>query len=200
MKAELPQPAGKVYPGDIKFKDLNDDGIIDNDDQTRIGYPKRPAYTFGLNLGGEYKGFFLSMNWAGAAQCDIQMSNAYIRPFYDGQMLYQYMADDHWTSENADKAKYPRLSLSSTTNMVNNRVWMKDASYVKLKNLTFGYKITSDKILKAIGASQLSVQFTGYNLLTLDKLKIFDPEGELTRDNNTYPITKIFSFGLNVVF
>lgn len=200
LKAELPQPAGKVYPGDIKFKDLNDDGIIDNDDQTRIGYPKRPAYTFGLNLGGEYKGFFLSMNWAGAAQCDIQMSNAYIRPFYDGQMLYQYMADDHWTSENADKAKYPRLSLSSTTNMVNNRVWMKDASYVKLKNLTFGYKITSDKILKAIGASQLSVQFTGYNLLTLDKLKIFDPEGELTRDNNTYPITKIFSFGLNVVF
>ena len=49
---------GKKYPGDIKFADLNGDNIIDNDDQTKIGNPKRPAYTFGLNLGGEYKGFF----------------------------------------------------------------------------------------------------------------------------------------------
>lgn len=56
------------------------------------------------------------------------------------------------------------------------------------------------KVLKAIGASKLAVQFTGYNLLTFDKLKIFDPEGELTRDDNTYPVMKIFSLGVNVTF
>ena len=200
VRGDLPQPQGKKYPGDIKFADLNGDNIIDNDDQTKIGNPKRPAYTFGLNLGGEYKGFFASMNWTGVAQCDIEMANAYKRPFYEGQVLYQYMADGRWTPETAATAVYPRLSISSSTNQETSSVWLKDASYIKLKNLTIGYNITQQKILKAIGASKLTVQFTGYNLLTFDKLKVFDPEGELTRDTNTYPIMKIFSLGVNVTF
>lgn len=84
--------------------------------------------------------------------------------------------------------------------MATSRVWLRDASYLKLKNLTVGYNITNEKVLKAIGASKLAVQFTGYNLLTFDKLKVFDPEGELTRDDNTYPVMKIFSLGVNVTF
>lgn len=200
LRPDLPQPIGKKHPGDIKYADLNGDNIIDVDDQKKIGYPKRPAYTFGLNLGCEFKGFFASMNWTGVAQCDIEMSNAYKRPFYEGQVLYQYMADGRWTPETAQTAKYPRLSISSTTNQDASRIWLKDASYVKLKNVTLGYNIKQERILNAIGASKLSVQLTGYNLLTLDKLKVFDPEGELTRDNNTYPIMKIFSLGVNVTF
>ena len=124
----------------------------------------------------------------------------YKRPFYEGQVLYQYMADGRWTPETAATAVYPRLSISSSTNQETSSVWLKDASYIKLKNLTIGYNITQQKILKAIGASKLTVQFTGYNLLTFDKLKVFDPEGELTRDTNTYPIMKIFSLGVNVTF
>ena len=200
LRDDLPQPLSTRRPGDVKYADLNGDNVIDDDDQKRIGYPKRPAYTFGLNFGGEYKGFFASMNWTGVAQCDIQMGNAYQRPFADGQVLYQYMADGRWTPETAATAEYPRLAIASTTNTNVSRVWLKDASYIKLKNLTVGYNITNKRILNAIGASKLSVQFTGYNLLTLDKLKIFDPEGELTRDDNTYPITKIFSLGVNVTF
>lgn len=200
LKKELPQPTGKVYPGDIKYADLNGDNVVDNDDQTKVGNPKRPAYTFGLNLGGEYKGFFASMNWTGVTGCDMYMRDAYMRPFYAGQVLYQYMADGRWTEETAATAEYPRLSITNTNNIGMSRVWLKDASYIKLKNLTIGYNITSEKVLKAIGASKLAVQFTGYNLLTIDKLKIFDPEGELTRDNNTYPIMKIFSLGVNVTF
>lgn len=200
LKKELPQPQSTVYPGDIKYADLNSDNVLDNDDQTKIGNPKRPAYTFGLNFGGEYKGFFASMNWTGVAQCDMFMTNAYMRPFYQGQVLYQYMADGRWTEETAAVAEYPRLSISNNNNIGTSRVWLKDASYIKLKNLTVGYNITSPKILKAIGASKLAVQFTGYNLLTFDKLKVFDPEGELTRDDNTYPIMKIFSLGVNVTF
>lgn len=123
-----------------------------------------------------------------------------MRPFFGNQVLYQYMADGRWTPETAATAEYPRLSIASTENLATSRVWLKDASYIKLKNLTVGYNITSQKILKAIGASKLSIQFTGYNLLTFDKLKIFDPEGELTRDDNTYPIVKIFSLGVNVTF
>ena len=130
----------------------------------------------------------------------MYMRDAYMRPFYAGQVLYQYMADGRWTEETAATAEYPRLSITNTNNIGMSRVWLKDASYIKLKNLTIGYNITSEKVLKAIGASKLAVQFTGYNLLTIDKLKIFDPEGELTRDNNTYPIMKIFSLGVNVTF
>ena len=200
LRDDLPQPLSTCRPGDVKYADLNGDNIIDNDDQKKIGYPKRPAYTFGLNFGGEYKGFFASMNWTGVAQCDIQMGNAYQRPFADGQVLYQYMADGRWTPETAATAEYPRLAIAPTNNTNVSRVWLKDASYIKLKNLTVGYNITNKRILDAIGASKLSVQFTGYNLLTFDKLKIFDPEGELTRDDNTYPITKIFSLGVNVTF
>lgn len=204
LKGDLPQPTAKVKPGDVKYADLNADEVIDNDDQTKIGNPKRPAYTFGLNFGAEYKGFFASMNWTGVAECDIMMANTYRDPFFNKQLggtFYQYLVDGRWTEETAATAEYPRFTYNrNSNNQETSRVWLKDASYLKLKNLTVGYNITSEKILKAIGASKLAVQFTGYNLLTIDKLKVFDPEGELTRDDNTYPVMKIFSLGVNVTF
>ena len=204
VKEGMPQPQAKVYPGDVKYADLNGDNVIDNDDQKKIGNPKRPAYTFGLNFGANYKGFFASMNWTGVAECDIMMSNTYRNPFYNKQLggtFYQYLVDGRWTEETAETAVYPRFTYNTNAHNQNiSRVWMKDASYLKLKNLTVGYNITHEKILKAIGASKLTVQFTGYNLLTFDKLKVFDPEGELTRDDNTYPVMKIFSLGVNVIF
>lgn len=204
LKDHLPRSATKVYLGDTKYADLNGDNVIDNDDQKKIGNPKRPAYTFGLNFGAEYKGFFASMNWTGVAECDIMMSNTYRDPFFNKQLggtFYQYLVDGRWTEETAATAIYPRFTYNqNANNQYTSRVWLKDASYLKLKNLTVGYNITSEKVLKAIGASKLAVQFTGYNLLTFDKLKVFDPEGELTRDNNTYPVMKIFSLGVNVTF
>lgn len=204
LRDDLPQPAAKVYPGDVKYADLNGDNVINNDDQKKIGNPKRPAYTFGLNFGAEYKGFFASMNWTGVAECDIMMSNTYRDPFYNKQLggtFYQYLVDGRWTEETAATAIFPRFTYNTNTNnMQTSRVWLRDASYVKLKNLTVGYNIGNKKILKVIGASKLAVQFTGYNLLTFDKLKVFDPEGELTRDDNTYPVMKIFSLGVNATF
>lgn len=204
VRDDLPQPTAKVYPGDVKYADLNGDEVINNDDQKKIGNPKRPAYTFGLNFGAEYKGFFASMNWTGVAECDIMMSNTYRDPFFNSQLggtFYQYLVDGRWTEETAATAIYPRFTYNrNTNNQETSRVWLKDASYLKLKNLTVGYNINNERILKAIGASKLAVQFTGYNLLTFDKLKVFDPEGELTRDDNTYPVMKIFSLGVNVTF
>lgn len=202
LRDDLPQPIATVYPGDIKFADLNHDGIIDNDDQRKIGYPKRPAYTYGLNLGFNYKGFFASMNWLGVAQTNLSMGNAFRRPFYGSptsQVLYQYMADGYWTPERAETAEYPRLSLASDYSQKDCKVWLKDGSYVRLKNVTVGYNITYPKLLKAIGASALSVQFTGYNLLTFAKQDICDPEGDMSRDN-TYPLMKIFTLGINATF
>ena len=144
------------------------------------------------------------MNWTGVAECDIMMANTYRNPMFNktlGGVFYQYLVDGRWTEETAATAEYPRFTYNTNShNQATSRVWIKDASYVKLKNLTVGYNITNKKVLKAIGASKLTVQFTGYNLLTFDKLKVFDPEGELTRDNNTYPVMKIFSLGVNATF
>lgn len=198
LKTTLPQTEGKVYPGDPKYKDLNGDGLVNADDQTKIANPKRPAYTFGLNYGVEYKGFFASMNWTGATGCDVMLGNAYMFPF-SGGTLFQFQADGHWTPERGQNAEFPRLTLSNPRNSLASH-WFRDASYIKLKNLTIGYNITNPKILNAIGASRLSVQLTGYNLLTFDRLKIADPEVELTRDGNEYPIMKIFNLGVNVTF
>ena len=201
LRADLPQPKDvTVQPGDIKYADLNGDHVIDPDDYTVIGHPKRPAYTFGLNFGFEYKGFFASTNWAGAAQTNIQM-NWHLGAFYTAGTLYQYVADGYWTPERGDNAQFPRLTANKVDhNQTLSRIWLRDASYLKLKNLTVGYNITHPKVLKAIGANALSVRFTGYNLLTFDKLDVFDPEGELSRDGNTYPITKIFTIGINATF
>ena len=114
------------------------------------------------------------------------------------RQLFQYMADNIWTESNAASAKYPVMGGSSD-NINTSSIWLKDGSYLKLKNLTIGYNITNKKVLNAISASKFSIQLTGYNLLTFDKLKIADPESNLSVDN-TYPVTRILSIGANITF
>ncbi|WP_448778089.1 SusC/RagA family TonB-linked outer membrane protein [Bacteroides congonensis] len=194
----LPKPSSMVHPGDLKYKDLNGDNIINSDDVCKIGYSKRPLYTFGFNYGIEYKGFFASMNWTAAKDASVRLQYSFQTPFEKNHVLYQFIADGSWTEENASTAKYPRLS-SSDHNMQSSTTWVQDASYIKLKNATIGYNITNKKILKAIGASLISVKLTGYNLLTFDKLDFMDPEGEPNRAQS-YPIMKIYNLGVNITF
>ncbi len=197
LRDDLPQPLTKKIPGDVKFADLNGDNVIDSDDQKIIGKPKRPRYTFGLNFGAEYKGFFFSMNWTGVTGNNSELSKWFKRPM-ENSPLFQYMADNIWTESNAASAKYPVMGGSSD-NINTSSIWLKDGSYLKLKNLTIGYNITNKKVLNAISASKFSIQLTGYNLLTFDKLKIADPESNLSVDN-TYPVTRILSIGANITF
>lgn len=194
----LPKPEYKVVPGDLKYRDLNEDEKITSDDQCKIGNSKRPLYTFGFNYGIEYKGFFASMNWTAAKEANVAMQYSFSNPFEKYQVLYQYMADDRWEEESAATAKYPRLS-SNDMNKATSTTWVRDASYIKLKNVTIGYNITNKRLLKTIGASLVSVKLTGYNLLTFDNLDFMDPEGEPNRAQ-TYPIMKIYNLGINVTF
>ena len=195
---ELPQPGETVRPGDLKYKDLNGDHVINSDDVCKIGNPKRPLYTFGFNYGIEYKGFFASMNWTAAKEANVELAYSFQTPFDKRQVLYQFIADGTWTPETANTAKYPRLS-SNNSNKQTSTTWVQDASYIKLKNATIGYNITNKKILNAIGASLISIKLTGYNLLTFDKLDFMDPEGEPNR-KQSYPIMKIYNLGINVTF
>lgn len=198
----LPKPQAPVFPGDVKYKDLNGDHVIDPDDQQQIGYSTRPNYTFGLNYGIDWKGFFFSMNWTGTAERSIALSDQYRKPFNgESRGLMEYQADGRWTPETAETAKYPRFSKNSLGhNTMNSSLWVKDGSYLKLKNLMFGYNFTEKPFLKKLGITQLGIKFTGYNLLCFDKLDIIDPEFYATFNNSKYPVTRQYTLGVNVTF
>ncbi len=197
----LPKPVANVHPGDIKYLDLNDDGKITDRDVTAIGKPKRPEYTFGLNMNFTYKDFFLGMSWAGVTGSNILFSNTFRSPFDGGnRSLYQFQADNAWTPETANTATLPRLSSSMKLhNTLTSDLWLINGSYLRLKNLSIGYNVSNQRVLKALGAKGISVTFTGYNLLTFDHLKIMDPESNAS-DSETYPITRTFNLAVGLTF
>lgn len=202
LKEGYPVPEGaNVAPGDLKFKDLNNDMVIDGDDSTVIGGPKRPLYTIGLNYGLDWKGFFLTMNWMAGLGGNLNLSYSFNNPFKSGGAIYQYLFDGRWTEDNAEEALYPRVctSMESYNNVQGSSWWIKDNSYLKLKTMTIGYNFTNKKFLKAIGASMLSLKLSGYNILTIDGIKFMDPEGEPSNADK-YPVIKSYSFGVNLTF
>lgn len=198
----LPIPEVGVMPGDVKYKDLNNDGFINSDDQQNIGFPTRPNYVFGLNMGFDYKGFMFSMNWTGTAERSLVLEDVFQRPFMsESRALMQYHVDNRWTPERADVATQPRFSVASSEhNYKKSTLWVMDGSYLKLKNLTLGYTFSNKPALKKIGVSQLGIKFTAYNLLTFDHFGIMDPESNPSRAKDTYPVVKIYNLGLNVTF
>lgn len=202
LKEGFPKPQANVKPGDVKYQDLNMDGVIDPDDQKKIGFSENPNYTFGLNMGINYKGFFFSMNWTGAAERSLVLADHFRRPFNgESRGLMQYHVDNRWTPETAETATQPRFSFSSDShNYMQSTLWVKDGSYLKLKNLSVGYNFTGYPALKKIGISQLGVKFTAYNLLTIDGFDIMDPESNPDYYGDTYPVVKIFNLGLNLTF
>ena len=202
LVAGLPDPGVSVKPGDVKYRDLNGDEEITSDDQTIIGNPTRPAYTFGLNYGINYKGFFLTMNWTGAAQRSLLLDGAFREPFGNGKIrgLMQFHADTRWTPETAGTATTPRFTETNAVyNMRSSSLWVRDGSYLKLKNVTIGYNFTDKKMLKKLGIQQLGIKLTGYNLLTFDKFDIMDPECN-PNNADSYPIIKIYNLGINLTF
>ena len=124
------------------------------------------------------------------------------KPFSgEGRGLMMFQVEDRWTPYNTEDAVYPRFSKDQLThNALQSTIYVKDGSYLKLKNLTIGYNFKSNRIFKILGISQLGVKFTGYNLLTFDYIHIMDPESNPDWYNDTYPITRQFNFGVNITF
>ena len=201
LKEEYVDPQVTVFPGDCMYADLNHDGVIDADDQMAIGHSTRPAYVFGLNYGVNYKGWSLTMNWTGAAERSLMLNDSFRQPFGGSSRgLMQFHADNRWTKETAGTATVPRFSDNSKEwNSKASSLWVKDGSYLKLKTLQLGYTFSNNPVLKKIGISQLGLTCSAYNLLTFDHFKIQDPESK-PNDNNTYPITKTYSLGVNITF
>lgn len=203
LKPYLPKPGVPVKPGDVKYQDLNNDEVINTDDQTFVGHPKRPEFTFGLNYGVNYKGFEVVFNWAGATNRSITFNDEFRYPFGQtgNRSLMQFMADERWTPGRTDIATAPRFSQNSKEhNYKNSSLWVRDASYLRLKNVKVGYNFQDKPLLKTLGISAVQLFVSGYNLLTFDKIKYMDPEANPDKDNNSYPITQTYNLGVNVTF
>lgn len=188
-------------PGDVKYKDLNNDHKIDNNDVAAIGNPIYPLLTGGLNLGFSYKGFDVSMTWSGATKTSRLLGDIFREPFgaTNARSLMKYMVTDAWTPEKGNSAKAPALTFTNKTNNYRDSdLWLRDASYIRLKNVEIGYNF-SQKLLKQIHLGSLRIYASGYNLLTLDKLKIVDPESKPS-NQSMYPVVMVVNFGLKVGF
>lgn len=200
-----PVPGGdksQIKPGDIKYKDLNGDGKIDNKDIACIGRGDVPTtvYGFGFNVG--YKGFIVAVMFQGIANCDREIGGDGISPFtLEGSNVYA-KAMDRWTPENPDPhAFYPRLGYGRTDNYNNYQYsswWIKDMSFLRLKSAMISYNL-SKIFLNKIGVKNSAVYLQGINLLTFSKFKLWDPELD-TDNGNKYPNVRTISLGINLKF
>lgn len=188
------------HAGDAKYKDLNGDMKVDQNDVTAIGNPVYPQLTGGINLGFSYKGFDLSMTWQGATKVSRMLDDIFRTPFSTSmnRSLAKHFVTDTWT-EKGDAAKYPAISFQNMThNGRDSDLWMRDASYLRLKNIEVGYSLPK-KTLQKMHIGSLRVFATGYNLLTFDKLKVIDPEAK-TGTSTLYPVIMVVNLGLKVGF
>ena len=201
LNPDLPQPNTIVYPGDAMYADLNGDNVVDGNDTKVTGYAKRPEYIFGLNGTFRYKGFSLTMNWIGATNVDKMMAIEYRIPFTNAgsRGLIKYFYEDCWTPYNTDGTLPRAAETSETWNSANSTLWLRDASYIRLKSLTFGYTFSQNKFFKKLGINSLALTFTGYNLLTFSPMDFEDPE-TVANNSGQYPLVKTYNIGLNINF
>ena len=189
-----------LQPGDIRYVDISGpegvpDGKIDGDDRTVIGKVAQPEIIYGINFSLSYKGFGLTTNWQGAANYEKQHRLASF--INNGNNIKEL--NDSWSPENRD-AKYPRLGVGMPVNNDKNTdFWMVDASYLRLKNLTFEYNLNSSKLQNYLNISSVRFFFTGTNLLTFSAVDYLDPDGP-ANPTPFYPVMKSYSMGVNIIF
>ena len=188
--------------GDLIYKDLNGDGVINVKDQAPLeGTRSIPTYSYSLNLEAEYKGFDLSMFWQGTAGRKAYYGGVGIHEDYE-QGVFSPIHEKAWTAERyaaGEKISYPALSTGGALSLEQNNFLVSKNDYVRLKNLVFGYTLPQT-LTQKIGISSLRVFFSGENLLTFTNFKFkdfIDPEQSSATE---YPIYKTFNFGLNVNF
>jgi TonB-linked SusC/RagA family outer membrane protein len=191
MKAgKLPKPTfdATVMAGDIKYKDLNGDNVIDGFDRTFIGKPSVPEIVYGIGATVKYKKIDASVFFQGVANTTLVMSG--MHPFGNYRyQVYKFIAKSHWSEDNPDpNAAYPRLSANDSQNNTQaSTFWAKDGSFLRLKNAEIGYTF-----------KQFRIYANGTNLLTFSKFKYWDPE--VGGYGIAYPTLRVFNFGIQLNF
>lgn len=207
------QVYGEVRPGDIRYKDVNGDGVINDDDIIPITFSNTPKFQYGLGASLDYKGFTLSFLFEGVSDVSYFYGGTGYYPFAGGEvgniLSIVNEQQNRWTpawysgdpSTENQNAKFPRLSYGNNAN--NNRnstFWQADGKYVRLKYVDLSYRFKPEILdLRRFGISSLTVQLVGYNLATWDKVKLWDP-GQASSNGAVYPVQRTYTGQITLTF
>lgn len=197
-----PKQIWGAQPGDLIYRDLNNDNIVDERDRKSLG-TYFPKINFGLRLGFEYKNFDFSALMQGAGMVNAIVANDINKAFFNGGKVSEIHLD-RWTPDNLH-ASYPRLSMKdSKKNWETSTFWMQNSSYLKMRNMQLGYSLPK-QLLAGSGINRLRVYFSVDNLFTITGFDGVDPEAaynmkDLSTSSSYYPLTRNYSFGVNLSF
>jgi TonB-linked SusC/RagA family outer membrane protein len=204
------QEYGIVQPGDIKYKDVNGDGVINDGDRVAIGATTRPNLIYGVGASLAWKGFDFNFHFQGAGKSTFPIYGKTVFAFSENDWgnVMKGMLEDRWVDAetaaqlgipaNEDpNASYPRLSYGgNNNNQQGSTFWLRDGRYLRLKNMDIGYTLPKSIAIK-YHFNDIRIFIAGSNLLTWSKFKLWDPESANPRGED-YPLTKSFTIGLNV--
>lgn len=192
----IPQQFGPVKPGDIKYKDINGDNVINENDLIPMGYNTTcPEIYYGFNIGLEWKGIGFNAYFQGVGNYTAILNSALYRPLVNNTSISQYAYDNRWTAENPN-ARFPRLSTEVVDNNTaySNSVWMADRSFLKLRNCEIYYKLPASWLEK-IKFKNAKVYVRGVDLFSIDSIDLTDPEA---MGSSAYPATRSVHVGLSM--
>ena len=197
-----------VLPGDIKYKDVNGDGIINNYDVVPLGYSDTPQIQYGFATEFNWKNWNLSVLFEGVSRIKYFSSGNGFYPFKNretGNVLD--IVSDRWTSREISgtaatenpNARFPRLTYGdNANNNQNSTFWLNDGSYLRLKNVQISYQMKG-KLMEKVGIKNTTFSIIGENLHVWDKVKIFDP-GQANKNGAVYPMQRVFTLQMNMQF
>lgn len=193
-----PLQFGALAPGDIRYADQNGDNVINADDRVVLGDPF-PRYTFGMNLTANFKGFDFSMLLQGIGKRDAYLQGDAVWAFFNAGKIQQWH-QDYWTPDNPD-ASYPRLVATTSHNNYNTTdFWIWSASYLRMRNLTLGYSFPRP-VTNRLSMERLRLYVSGQNLFTIHNMpEGWDPEIPTGTSGAIYPITAVFTLGVDITF
>ncbi len=204
------QEFGDYQPGDIKYKDVNGDGVVNDGDELAIGATRRPNLGYGLGASAKWKGLDFNILFQGTGKSTFTMTGKSVFAFNEGDWgvpLSGLMGLDRWVSADISgdastenpNAAYPRLSYGgNANNYISSTFWMRNGSYLRLKTIDIGYTLPKT-LVNRFYCNSLCIYLRGTNLLTWSEFKLWDPELG-SRNGEEYPLTKSVTLGLSMNF
>ena len=190
---------GHIAPGDIRYKDLNNDGAIDAADRDIIGDPF-PSFNYGIDLFARYKNFKVSVFFQGVGRRDVLLGGDAVWAFYNGGSIRPWMIESYWRPDQPDNT-YPRLTRTTAHNNYQaTDFWVYDASYLRLRNLQIAYELP-DRWIRPV-VERATIYISGQNLFTLfDNMPPgIDPNIPNSTYGGFFPVNRLYSFGFNITF
>lgn len=202
------QTFGNYQPGDLKYKDVNGDGIINDGDRVAIGATRRPNLVYGVGASANWRQLSLGVHFQGAGKSTFSTYGKSVQAFSEGEwgnVIQGVMGDNRWVSADISgdpstenpHASYPRLSYGANpNNFRESTFWLRDGSYLRLKTIDLGYNL-SKKLTNRLRVQNVRIYIVGNNLVTWSKFKLWDPELASARGED-YPPVKSYTMGISL--